>query len=97
MDTTPNSKDLVIIQRSDTNNGYLETHISGSNLILYVDNNGHINADYSASFYSLFPATTSSLLKPSVITGSTAPVTLQGYYQINISGINYWSPYYSSP
>jgi hypothetical protein len=53
-------RDVVIIQRSDDGSYYGETHISGSNRILYIDSSGHINADDSASFYSLFPVSASS-------------------------------------
>lgn len=51
----PQPYDVVIFQRDDTNTFWGETHISGTNLIFYIDSNGHVNADYSASFYSLFP------------------------------------------
>ena len=51
----PQSKDIVIIQRNYANTQYDETHISGSNKIIYIDNSGYINADDSASFYSLYP------------------------------------------
>ena len=54
-DTNPNLKDVVILQRDDLNTQYNETHISGSNLILYIDADGHLNADPSGSFYTLFP------------------------------------------
>lgn len=51
----PQQRDVVIYQRDDTNSYWGEAHISGSNLIFYIDAQGHINADTSASFYSLFP------------------------------------------
>lgn len=56
----PNSKDVVILQRNDANTYYGETHISGSDLILYIDSDGHVNADNSSSFYTLFPPTSTS-------------------------------------
>src|SRR3954464_9004870 len=51
----PQQRDVVIYQRDDTNSYWGEAHISGSNLIFYIDSQGHINADTSASFYTLFP------------------------------------------
>lgn len=48
-------KDVVILQRSDNNAFYGEAHISGSKLIPHIDATGHINADDSASFYTLYP------------------------------------------
>ena len=54
-DPTPNLKDVVILQRDDTNSQYNETHISGSDVIIYIDSAGYINADKSASFYTIFP------------------------------------------
>jgi hypothetical protein len=53
-----------------------------------LDVNGNMNA--SSISASLFRSN-------STTTGSTAPVTLVGYYQINIAGTNRWTPYYSSP
>jgi len=55
INTNPNIKDVVILQRDDTNTYYGETHISGSDLIIYIDSNGYLNADTSASFYSQYP------------------------------------------
>ena len=53
--TNSNAKDVVILQRDDTNSQYNETHISASNAIVYLDSDGHINVDDSSSFYALFP------------------------------------------
>lgn len=65
--TNPQSNDVVLFQRDPTNTYWGEVHISGSNLIMYVDSNGFINADHSASFYTTFPVTIINI--PS--TGST--------------------------
>ena len=73
--TNPNAKDVVILQRDDTNSQYNETHISGSNLIIYIDSTGHINADDSASFYSIYPPSTTGGSGTTLITGSTYPFT----------------------
>jgi hypothetical protein len=48
-------KDVVFIQRSDDNSFYGEAHISGAKMIFYLDDTGHINADESGSFYTVFP------------------------------------------
>ena len=53
--TNPNAKDVVILQRDDTNSQYNETHISASSAIIYLDSDGHVNVDDSSSFYALFP------------------------------------------
>ena len=53
--TNPNPKDVVILQRDDTNAYYGETHISGSKLLLHINSSGHLDADTSASFYTLYP------------------------------------------
>lgn len=53
--TNPQPKDVVILQRDDTNSQYIETHISASDVILHIDSAGHINADKSSSFYTLYP------------------------------------------
>jgi len=66
----PSRKDIVFIQRDTTGTYYGETHISGSNLIIYVDSSGSINADKSSSFYTTFPPP----LIP-IIVGSTYPIT----------------------
>ena len=58
--TNPWPKDVVIIQRDDLNSQYNETHISASDVILYIDSAGHINADHSASFYALYPVPTAT-------------------------------------
>src|SRR5574343_703851 len=55
LNSTPYPKDVVILQRDDTNTYYGETHISGTNAIMYIDSAGYLNADKSASFYSTFP------------------------------------------
>jgi len=55
LDPTPKLKDVVLIQRSDDGSYYGEVHISGSSRIIYIDSNGHVNADTSASFYTVFP------------------------------------------
>ena len=51
----PQSKDLVIIQRSDDNTIYEEVHASGSLVIPYLNADGHLDFDTSQSFYTLFP------------------------------------------
>ena len=51
----PSRKDIVFIQRDTTGTYYGETHISGSDLIVYVDSSGNINANKSSSFYTTFP------------------------------------------
>ena len=78
--SNPELKDLVIIQRDDTNSYYGETHISGSNLLLYIDSDGRINADDSGSFYTLFPPSGSiggggGGSGTTLGTGSTYPIT----------------------
>jgi mating pheromone-induced death protein 2 len=72
---SPQSKDIIIYQRSDDNTYWGETHISGSSLIFYIDSSGHINADTSGSFYTLFPPSGSSTGGSGLITGSTVPIT----------------------
>ena len=50
---TPNSRDVVFIQRGGTgNNFYEEVHISGSNLIFYTDPAGRMTADKTSSFFA---------------------------------------------
>jgi len=50
---TPNSRDVVFIQRGGPgNNFYEEVHISGSNLIFYTDTNGRVTADKTSSFFT---------------------------------------------
>ena len=66
----PSRKDIVFIQRDTTGTYYGETHISGSDLIVYVDSSGNINADKSSSFYTTFPPPAAALTE-----GSTYPVT----------------------
>lgn len=63
-------KEIIIIQRNSTNEYYGETHISGSELIFYTDQFGYVNADKSASFYTIFPPPSSGL-----IVGNTYPIT----------------------
>jgi hypothetical protein len=55
LNTNPSPKDVVILQRDDTNTYYGETHISGSKLLLHINSSGHLDADTSASFYSIYP------------------------------------------
>ncbi len=55
LSATIQPKDIVFIQRDSLNNIYGEVHVSGSNLIIYIDSNGYLNADTSASFYQNFP------------------------------------------
>jgi hypothetical protein len=50
-----NPKDVIIPIRNDTNTNYIEAHISGSQLIIYLDELGNLNADNSQSFYQKFP------------------------------------------
>ena len=69
--SSPQQKDVVIIQRNSTNEYYGETHISGSKLIFYTDSSGYINADESASFYTIFPPPETGGLTP----GSTYQIT----------------------
>src|SRR5579862_5101632 len=76
--TNPNPKDVVILQRDDTNTYYGETHISGSSLIVYIDSNGYVNADGSASFYSQFPPTNASGSSISASYAVTASFALNG-------------------
>lgn len=73
----PQQRDVVIYQRDDTNSYWGEAHISGSNLIFYIDAQGHINADTSASFYSLFPASGSGGggSGTTLVTGGLYPIT----------------------
>ena len=52
---TPQPKEVVILQRDDGNAFYEEVHISGSSKIIYIDSSGYLNADDSASFYTVFP------------------------------------------
>jgi hypothetical protein len=73
---TPSPKDTVFIQRSDNNEFYGEAHISGSDLILYIDNDGHINADDSSSFYSAYPPVTVGLTTELIVTASALIVTM---------------------
>ena len=82
----PAPKDAVFIQRSDNNAFYGETHISGSNLLLYIDSDGHVNADTSASFYTLFPAAGGG--GGSSLSSSWASSSLSASYALSAS----WSP-----
>ncbi len=68
---TPHPKDVVIIQRSNDGQSYGEVHISGSELIFHLDSDGYINADKSASFYTLYPPPVVGELIP----GNTYPIT----------------------
>ena len=71
---TTQKKDVVFIQRANDNSAYGEIHISGSLLIPYIDENGNITADTSASFYTKFPVSGSSGAG-GLITASTYPIT----------------------
>ena len=51
----PSAREIVMFQRDDTNTFYNETHISGSNLIIYVDDNGYINADPPEVVFGQYP------------------------------------------
>ena len=53
--SNPQPKDVVILQRDDANTYYGETHISASKAILHINSSGYLDADESASFYSLYP------------------------------------------
>lgn len=94
--TNPQPKDVVILQRDDLNTVYGETHISGSSLIIYIDENGDLNADNSSSFYTNFPPsantisssyalTASFALNGGNSTGSGAALTTGSTYQITAS------------
>jgi hypothetical protein len=48
-------KDVVFIQRDNSNSAYGEIHASGSLLIPYLDSNGNITIANSSSFYTTFP------------------------------------------
>ena len=90
--SNPESNDVVIIQRDPTNSYYGETHISGSNLILYIDSDGKINADHSASFYTAFPpAGSTGGGGTTLYTGSTYQITASWSSQSLVSISSSWS------
>jgi hypothetical protein len=82
--SNPRAKDIVILQRGNDNQSYGEIHFSGSHLIFYTDASGYMNADKSASFYSLFPPSGfSGSLKDSannVIADIVGGIIIKTYY-----------------
>lgn len=87
--TNPQPKDVVILQRDDSNVVYGETHISGSNLIIYVDSDGHLNADMSASFYNLFPPVGGATETASYVPfQGNRPIKRSGYVGLNAGGLD---------
>ena len=52
---TPSALDVVLVQRDSANTVYGEVHISGSNIVIYIDNNGNLTAGKASEFYSVFP------------------------------------------
>ena len=55
INTNPNSKDVVILQRDATNTYYGENHFSGSSLLIHINSAGDLDVDTSSSFYALYP------------------------------------------
>ena len=51
----PQTKEIVILQRNDTNDFYQEIHVSGSLVIPYLNADGYLDFDTSQSFYTVFP------------------------------------------
>ncbi len=87
--TNPQPKDVVILQRDDLNTVYGETHISGSNLIIYIDSDGHLNADVSASFYNIFPPDGGTAQTASYVPfQGNRPIKRSGYVGLNVGGVN---------
>jgi hypothetical protein len=67
---------IRVDQRNSANNAYIETFISGSNLVLTTDSNGIITGSHfvPTSSYSL-TASYASNAGSSLTTGSTYPIT----------------------
>ena len=78
--TNPNPKDVVILQRDDTNTYYGETHISGSGLLFHINSSGHLDVDTSASFYALYPPVGISVPSASVVSCSWASSSISSSY-----------------
>jgi hypothetical protein len=80
---SPFKRDAVFIQRDDTNLFYEKVSISGSNTIVYLDDDGYLNASKISNFYlSYIPPTasysytsaTASFFSGSFITASVISV-----------------------
>jgi hypothetical protein len=72
LNQNPSPKEIVILQRNDSNTLYGEVHISGSKRIIHIDSSGYLNVDDSASFYTLYPPPVSS---GGLTPGATYPIT----------------------
>ncbi len=53
----PSPREVVLLQRDDTNTFYNEVHISASNAIIYLDNLGYLNVDSPQTLFGLYPVT----------------------------------------
>ena len=92
-----NPKDAVFVQRSDTNTKYEQINISGSDAIIYLDENGHVMADKISDWASKYGIGTggsslSSSWASSSLTASYVPydgdraIKRSPYSGINVGG-----------
>lgn len=81
----PNRLEAVFVQRDTNNSRYDQINISGSDLIVYLDENGKINADKASVWAAKYNI---GVLTGSLATSSWASMSISASYALSASYTN---------
>jgi hypothetical protein len=85
LNDTPSKLESVFIQRTPANDFYEQINISGSDLIVYHDENGKINADKVSVFATKYGLGSGSASSGSTVSASWASQSLSSSYSVTAS------------